>query len=106
MLISEVTDFVGKVHEKLVEKHSDLDLMQRQLCMYTKLSEEVGELSRAVLGYYDRQRQEEDRDPIGEIWPECADVIFAAMMVATSFGIDIEEEMRKKKEKIEGRFGI
>ena len=80
--------------------------MQRQLFIYTKLSEEVGELSRAVLGYYDRQRVWEDRDPIGQIGPECADVIFAAMMVARDFDIDIVEEMRKKKEKIEGRFNL
>lgn len=80
--------------------------MQRQLCMFTKLSEEVGELSRAVLWHYNRQRKGDDRDPVGEIGPECADVIFAAMMIAKSFDIDIVQELEKKQKKIEKRFWL
>jgi NTP pyrophosphatase (non-canonical NTP hydrolase) len=104
MNIQNLQSFISQVHEKLINQNTDLTPMEKQLCMFTKLSEEVGELSRAVLGFYKRQREGDDRDPIGEIGPECADVIFAAMMIAKSFDIDIAKELEKKQKKIEERF--
>lgn len=106
MTIQALQWFIIQIHTQLSEQHGDLDPMQRKLCSLTKLTEEVGELNRAVLGHYGRQRQGNDRDAIGEIGPECADVIFAAMMVARDFDIDIGEELERKKEKIEKRFQI
>jgi NTP pyrophosphatase (non-canonical NTP hydrolase) len=43
---------------------------------------------------------------MGEVGTECADVIFAAMMVAKDFDIDIALELSRKKEKIEHRFNL
>ena len=106
MNLSDLQSFIAQVHGKLTAQHSDLDATQRNLMMLIKLTEEVGELNRAVLAHYGRQRSWDDRDPMGEVGAECADVIFAAMMVAKDFDIDIALELSRKKEKIEHRFNL
>jgi NTP pyrophosphatase (non-canonical NTP hydrolase) len=69
-----------------------------------KLAEETGECVGEALKHLGKQRKYKldnmDKDELGR---EISDVIFVALIVANSFGIDIENSLKNKMDIIKGR---
>lgn len=88
---------LSKLFPDLYENHEML-----AYAALSKLSEETGELSEAVLKHFSRQRKTKslEEDPIPK---EIADVIIVALLLARQFDIDITEMMRNKIQYLEDR---
>jgi NTP pyrophosphatase (non-canonical NTP hydrolase) len=103
MDIKELLEFIEKEDRRLKE-HYKLDEEKRTLARTVKLMEELGELCDDVLSYGSMQRgdklEKHDRENVQE---EFADVIFTAMLLAKSMGIDVWKGMERKMEKIKKR---
>ncbi len=72
-----------------------------------KLTEEVGELSEAVLLYIGRGQRKEKlkkfkKENLGD---EIADVIIVALQIASTAGIDIQQVLKRKMKKVADRRG-
>ena len=66
------------------------------------LSEEVGELAR-LLNHIYGSKPKKVEEAHQELGGEIVDVIFAAMCIANSHGVDLDAEFVKKMEKCTGR---
>lgn len=60
------------------------------LPMLARLTEEVGELSRALMHQYGGKKPKAGEDP-GDVGGEIADAIFVLICLANSLGIDLDE---------------
>jgi len=67
------------------------------LSMLARLTEEVGELSRAMNIKYGDKKSKSDSDG-GELEKELADVIFTALAIANTEKINMDEVLLKKLE--------
>lgn len=83
---------------------NDIDDEKRILYRTVKVSEEVWELSDAVMSYLWNQRKEKlegfSKDHLDE---EVVDIIIATLILAKSLNVDIEQTMRKKIQKVKNR---
>lgn len=72
------------------------------LAQLAALAEETGEVARILNHLYGAKKKkvEESKQELGE---EIMDVIFSAMCLANSHGIDLDEEWKRKMDKCTGR---
>jgi len=81
--------------DKIIEKHGGY---WEPLSMLARLTEEVGELSRAVnIKYGGKKKKSEDEGK--EIDKELADVMFTLIAMSNGLKIDVEKNMNDKIEK-------
>ncbi|MFW5746367.1 MAG: MazG nucleotide pyrophosphohydrolase domain-containing protein [Nanoarchaeota archaeon] len=96
--------FVASEHCRLKKHYPSLGSDDDQLLARTvKLSEEVGELSDAVLKNLALQRSEKLQRTSDELSSECADVIICAMLIAQAAGVDVSDALQKKIAHIQAR---
>ncbi|MFH0961210.1 MAG: MazG nucleotide pyrophosphohydrolase domain-containing protein [archaeon] len=101
MEISEISKFAKIQNAHFREKWPELkDETRLALAQAVKLSEEAGELAEQVLKAQGFQRKEKTGGSVAE---EIADVIFATALIADSCGVDLEDALGKKLEKLYGR---
>lgn len=102
--LKELLDFIDWL-DWYFKSSSDIDDEKRVLYRTVKVSEEVWELSDAVMSYLGDQRQEKlawfDKDCLNE---ELIDVIIATLILAKTLNVDIEQTMRKKIQKVRNRY--
>lgn len=72
------------------------------LPMLARLTEEVGELSRALMHHYGGKKPKKDEDG-GDIGEEIADSIFVLVCLANSLGIDLDQAFGRMMEKYRSR---
>ena len=72
------------------------------LALMARLTEETGELARAVMHRYGGKTPKEGEDP-GDIGGEIADAIFVLICLANSLDIDLDSEFRKMMAKYHQR---
>ena len=104
MEFKEIENEIRKVNEKLDNLASNKELSDKEkiLARYTKMIEEVGELSEQILGSMNLQRSEKNIS--GEnLGKEFADVFNTFMILAVTMDVDVEEEFKKKLEIIHER---
>lgn len=105
MHLSEIQDFISSIHQKLVAQHGEQSQDRAVLMSMVKISEEVGELSEAILHSFGRQRAEKiDKLAAKDMSHEMADVILATCMLAQQLDIDITVALQEKMAKITTRF--
>ncbi len=81
------------------------DEEKRILARTVKLTEELGELCDEVLSYNSMQRAEKLEEADAENLPdEFADVIITTLLLAEAMGVDIEQALESKIEKINKRY--
>ena len=68
------------------------------LAMLARLSEEVGELARAVMHQQGGKKPKPGEDP-GDVGGEIADAIFVLVCLANSQGIDLDAQFHSMMEK-------
>lgn len=68
------------------------------LPMLARLTEEVGELSRALMHQYGGKKPKAGEDP-GDVGGEIADAIFVLICLANSLGIDLDEKFAAMMDK-------
>lgn len=101
----EFLEWVYDVDRRLVEKHEgSMHDDKRILSRTVKLSEEVGELSEAILSYVNDQRAEKlEKFEKSDLDAEIADVIITAMVIARATKTDVNAAIIEKLKKIEKR---
>ncbi len=101
----EFLEWINDVDQRLVEKHEgDMYDDKRILSRTVKLSEEVGELSEAILSYVNNQRAEKlEKFNKSDLDAEIADVIITAMVIARATKTDVNAAIIAKLKKIEKR---
>jgi NTP pyrophosphatase (non-canonical NTP hydrolase) len=72
------------------------------LPMLARLTEEVGELSRALMHHYGGKKPKPGEEP-GDVGAEIADAMFVLICLANSLEIDLDEAFGKMMEKIRVR---
>lgn len=103
MNIKEIQEAAQKNIDKL-KAHYDLNGRELTLAMNAKLSEECGELSEQILGYFELQRKDKlhkysEEELAGEVF----DVVFTAVELAQVNGINLTPVFEEKIKKILGR---
>lgn len=81
--------------DKIIEKHGGY---WEPLSMLARLTEEVGELSRAMNIKYGGKKKKFENDG-KEIDKELADVMFTLMALSNGLKVDLEKNMNEKMEK-------
>ena len=72
------------------------------LPMLARLTEEVGELARALMHHYGGKKPKPGED-MGDVAAEIADAMFVLVCLANSLGIDLDEAFGQMMEKIRER---
>jgi NTP pyrophosphatase (non-canonical NTP hydrolase) len=72
------------------------------LPMLARLTEEVGELSRALMHHYGGKKPKPGEDP-GDVGGEIADAIFVLVCLANSLDIDLDEKFNAMMDKYRTR---
>ncbi len=99
---------INHIDQALLDKwgadvHDDRRLLERTV----KLSEEVGELSEAILSYLGGQRDKKLQTfNKSQLDMEIADVIITALIIARSTNTDVDKAISKKLQKIAQRGGV
>ena len=106
MQIKELKDFINLEDKRLRGRHENYeDEGKRILARTVKLTEELGELCEEVLFFNSMQRKEKiDNHDADNLNGEFADVIITTLLLANVMGVDIEEALDKKVEKINKRY--
>ena len=106
MDLQQLLSFIALEDRRLKSRFESYpDNQRRILARMVKLSEEVGELADAVLGYNDMQRQDKlDQKKTDDVSQELADVIITTLLLAHSLNVDISEALTQKMEKINTRY--
>lgn len=106
MDFQELLKFIDTEDERLKKKYGeDMDKEKRILARTVKLTEELGELSEAVLSYNSLQRKDKlDNYKKEELEGEFADVIITTLLLAKSTDVDIAKALGGKIKKIEERY--
>lgn len=104
----EFLAWINDVDQRLVDKNEvGMHDEKRILSRTVKLSEEVGELSEAILSYTDNQRKEKlaafDKSHLDA---EIADVIITALVIARATKSDVNVAIINKLKKIQKRGGV
>jgi NTP pyrophosphatase (non-canonical NTP hydrolase) len=89
--------FIGEQFDHLTQLFPDLYGNHEMLAYaaIAKLSEEMGELSEAVLKDFQRQRKTKEVEK-NAIPKELADVLVVTLLLAKQFDIDVNEALREK----------
>jgi NTP pyrophosphatase (non-canonical NTP hydrolase) len=74
------------------------------LAMLARLTEEVGELARALMHEHGGKTPKPD-EPRGDVAEEIADAIFVLVCLANSLGIDLDEAFARMMQKYRERDG-
>ena len=74
------------------------------LPMLARLTEEVGELARAVMHHHGGKKPKPGEDP-GDIGEEIADAMFVLICLANSLNIDLDAAFAKMMDKYRARDG-
>ncbi|MCF7899814.1 hypothetical protein K9L05_04185 [Candidatus Babeliales bacterium] len=104
MELKELTKFIQKEGERLKSFYNNCDNEKMILAITVKLNEEVGELCQEVLGNLKFLRKEKlDKHTPETLKEEFADVIITSLILVNQMGIDIEQAIEEKIEKINKR---
>lgn len=103
MKISELQDFVKSENERLKNHLPPSDHEKSTYAHLAKIMEELGELSNEVLASHKRQRKEKLNNSKDNLSKEFADVIITTSLLAEHMGVDINEALKIKIEKIKAR---
>jgi NTP pyrophosphatase (non-canonical NTP hydrolase) len=96
MTLDELKKFAAEEKERL-EKHFPIaDKEKAIFARITKIMEELGELSEAVLSYYSLQRKDKKQKGKVDLERELADTMIGLVLLAEQTGIDIEKALREK----------
>ena len=74
------------------------------LARTVKLSEEIGELSEQILAYSGLQRKTKGDFDDKKLCEEFADVLISTLLIAKYVNIDVENALKDKINKIDGRY--
>ena len=102
LTFTELDEFCEKLHNHFISTGETPSLKEMAYGRMVKTSEEVGELSDAVLDYFGRQRSDKEHNA-NELALEVADVIIAVSILAKTFNVNVEEALRIKMAKIQKR---
>ena len=102
LTFTELDEFCEKLHNHFISTGETPSLKEMAYGRMVKVSEEVGELSDAVLDYFGRQRSDKEHNA-DELALEVADVIIAVSILAKTFNVNVEEALRIKMAKIQKR---
>ena len=102
LTFTELDEFCEKLHNHFISTGETPSLKEMASGRMVKVSEEVGELSDAVLDYFGRQRSDKEHNA-DELALEIADVIIAVSILAKTFNVNVEEALRNKMTKIQKR---
>ena len=102
LTFTELDEFCKKLHNHFISTGETPSLKEMAYGRMVKTSEEVGELSDAVLDYFGRQRSDKEHNA-DELALEIADVIIAVSILAKTFNVNVEEALRIKMAKIQKR---
>ena len=102
LTFTELDEFCEKLHNHFISTGETPSLKEMASGRMVKVSEEVGELSDAVLDYFGRQRSDKEHNA-DELALEIADVIIAVSILAKTFNVNVEEALRIKMAKIQKR---
>lgn len=84
-----------RAQEKIDNRIKELGGYWQPLSMLARLTEEVGELSRAMNIKYGDKRSKHEKDG-RELQRELADVLFTILAIANKCDVDIDEALVKK----------
>ena len=105
MEIKELLKFIETEDRRLREKYGHLDNDKMTLARTVKLSEELGELCSEILASDSLQRKDKlDNYDEENLNSEFADVIITTLLLAKAKGIDIENALKNKIDKINKRY--
>lgn len=107
MTLDQLLQFIKEESCRLQERYYKNDDPQKVLLARTvKLTEEVGELSEAVLGSMRKQRDDKFRKDISheELESEIADVLICTLLVAEFSNCDVKKGLQRKIDKILKRY--
>ena len=104
MEIKEIMSFIKKESERLKQKYGYDDKEKRILARAVKLSEEMGEFSNEILSHISMQREDKEQTNKDKLSEEFADVIITAFLLADILGINFQEAIKNKINKIEKRY--
>lgn len=102
MNLSKLLEFSNEEHAHISKKYGFSNKGDAIYPMMLKLTEEVGELSEAILHFKSLQRKSKLDNP-NDIGGELADVILTAINLSIAFEMDITEELKKKIQRIKSR---
>ena len=103
MTIQEFKKFLKNQQKILDKKFPIPDKEKAVFARMTKITEELGELSNAVLSFFSLQRKQKKKEGIKEISNEIADVVIGTLLLTEQFNIDIEKCLEEKINKIKKR---
>ena len=103
MHIEDLDPFLRRENERLLDSLPGLTAENMALAQTVKLSEEVGELGTAVLDANGLQRPR-DEAADSTVAMELADVLITTMLLGETLGVDIEDALAAKMERIDGRY--
>ncbi len=107
LTMEEIQDFIKKVRHAMNEQFFSRDGQLAVLMSMVKISEEVGELSDAVLHYMKQQRPDKILPEVDQhVADELADVILSTVMLAQDMQIDVTMALQRKMLVIKSRFKI
>ncbi len=102
LTFTELDAFCDKLHNHFIRMGETPSLKEMAYGRMVKTTEEVGELSDAVLDYFGRQRDDKNHNA-DNLALEIADVIIAVSILAKTFDVNVEEALRTKMAKIQKR---
>jgi len=105
MDLKELLQFISLENERLIKLYASKTQRERILSRTVKLTEELGELCNEVLAFNGDQRKDKLAKLENNNLPnEFADVIITTLLLAETMGVDIEEALKNKIEKINKRY--
>ncbi|MFB6266480.1 MAG: hypothetical protein ABEI31_02370, partial [Halodesulfurarchaeum sp.] len=106
MELGDLQSFLEAENRRLLETLDGLTRENIALAQTVKLSEEVGELSRAILACesLQRERKEGEEEVNQDVAGELADVVITTFLLAESVDVDVEDELEQKVTEIEERY--
>lgn len=104
LTFSELSQFCDKLHNYFINTGEPISQKEMAYGRMVKTTEEVGELSDAVLDYFGRQRSDKDHNA-DNLALEIADVIIAVSILAKAFNVNVENALHTKMTKIKKRIG-
>jgi len=102
METKKLFEFAKKEHKRLIEHYNIREDPKTKYTLFTKMIEEVGELSEALTTSDSLQRKDKLKKEV-DLAGEIADVLFTTLILAEELNIDVEEALEKKMEKIRNR---
>ncbi len=103
MNLEHLVNWAKKEDQRIQKAHPSKDKEKLALRKMAKLTEEVGELSDAVLDYFKVQRPAKFSKSKEELEGEIADVIIVALILAGHVGVNPEKALTNKISKINRR---